>query len=476
MGRAGWLMLLVYLLLIAVGSSFHEAWRDELQTLMVIRSAQSLNDLFFLTRYDGHPSLWVLLLYLCKPFSTAVAGARIIHLILAGSSAFLLIRYSPFKATQKALILCGYYLLFEYVFIVRNYALGVFFLFLVCALFPKRNQPRYTLLIALALCGMMLSNLYAFFLAFALSVWLFLLQADKRLWNRSFVFSYLILITGSLTLFLDIQPPADYGYAREWRLNWDLKEFMVSLSRIGQVMLPVPPFTPHYWNFTIVPDLLLPYTGILFFLISVGILAFTASSRIFIVILFAAVFSFSYIKFAGILRHNGHLWLGILSMMWIQLQDEDMRSKTKSTTHKLFTALLILHATAGLMVLILEIRYPFSRSHEAADFIHKHYPHHVIIAHRDVGTSSVCAWTDTLFYYPQSDHFGSFIWFNSERNREITGSTYLIKKGDSISHACHQPVIYLLTTPVNDSLLREVNRFEPAAENLEQYYLYEPIK
>lgn len=468
-GKGEWLLLLIYLLAIIVGSSFHEAWRDELQTLMVIRSAHSLHDLFFLTRYDGHPSLWVLLLYLFKPFAETVYGARIIHLVLAASSAFILLRFSPFRLLQKALILCGYFFLFEYVFIVRNYAIGVFFLFLVCVLFPKRNRPLYSALIAIALCGMMLSNLYAFFLATAIGLWMFMLQARK---GHAFFISYLILLAGVITLYFDIQPPDDYGYAREWRQYWNCEEFMISLSRMGQIMIPVPPVKPLYWNFTLLPDNLLPYSGILFFLLSAGILAFTTSSRIFISLLFLIVLSFSYIKFAGILRHNGHLWLGVLSMMWIQLQDQELRKKGKEISIKFFNILLLIHAFAGLLVFYLDVSYPFSRSRESADFIRKNYPHHLVLGHRDVGASSVCAWSDTLFYYPQSDRFGSFIWFTGDRNREINGTTELIHKGDSISRSSKKPVIYLLTSPVHEPGLREVARFEPAAENLEQYYLY----
>jgi hypothetical protein len=472
MGKGEWLLFLIYLLAIAVGSSFHEAWRDELQTLMVIRQAHSLDDLFSLTRYDGHPSLWVLLLYLFKPLSEAVEGARLIHLALAAGSAFLLLRYSPFTLLQKALILSGYFLLYEYVFIVRNYAPGVFCFFLVCCLFPKRNKPFFFVLIALALTGMMLSNLYAFLLAMAVSVWLLLLQLQNRQWQWSFLTGYLILAAGAIAFILDIQPPDDYGYARDWRQYWDKKEFLISLSRIGQVMIPIPPLQPLYWNFTIISDTLLPYTGFLFLVLSVVILAFTPSSRVFIALLFIAVLSFSYIKFAGILRHNGHLWLGILGMMWIQLQDERMRLKCTRVSQIVFNGLLILHTIAGLSVIALDIHYPFSRSREAAEFIRTHYTHHLVLGHRDVGASSVCAWSDTLFYYPQSDQFGSFIWFTSQRNREINSSAELIRKGDSLCIAAQQPVIFLLTFPVNDTLLHEVARFEPAAENQEQYYIY----
>ena len=41
----------------------HAMWRYEMQAWLLARDSQTLGDLFFNLRYEGHPALWHLLLW-----------------------------------------------------------------------------------------------------------------------------------------------------------------------------------------------------------------------------------------------------------------------------------------------------------------------------------------------------------------------------------------------------------------------------
>src|SRR5689334_1095494 len=48
----------------------HGMWRDELQAWLIARDSASVGDLFFNLRYEGHPGLWHILLWLLSRLTT----------------------------------------------------------------------------------------------------------------------------------------------------------------------------------------------------------------------------------------------------------------------------------------------------------------------------------------------------------------------------------------------------------------------
>ena len=57
----------IFLLLGGFIAWHHEMWRDEIQAWLIARdSASPIEVLYHLNRYDGHPGLWHLCLYILK--------------------------------------------------------------------------------------------------------------------------------------------------------------------------------------------------------------------------------------------------------------------------------------------------------------------------------------------------------------------------------------------------------------------------
>jgi len=130
-GRRLWpqfaLCLLVGLQLWLIAA--HSPWRDELQAYLLVRDSVGVTGLFSNLHYEGHPSLWYLVL---APFEAAIrspAALKAAQVVIALSVAALVWLRAPFPPWLKLVILAGYYPLFEYGVIVRGYGLGELLLF-----------------------------------------------------------------------------------------------------------------------------------------------------------------------------------------------------------------------------------------------------------------------------------------------------------------------------------------------------------
>ena len=107
--------------------------------------ARSLSDLFANLRYTGHPGLWYLLVWAASWFTDSPYAVQVVH---AGISVLLIAAiglWSPFSRLEKVLLLCSYFVLFEYTVISRNYGIGMLlaFVYAQCrATQPERALPQ----------------------------------------------------------------------------------------------------------------------------------------------------------------------------------------------------------------------------------------------------------------------------------------------------------------------------------------------
>jgi hypothetical protein len=117
----------------------HAMWRDELQAFMVAAASNTPLDLFAKLKYEGHPGLWHLLLWVVTRFTTDPVAMQALHLVIALGVWVLVWRLSP---VGKLLLLLSYYLFWEYFVVSRGYALGVLLGFGFAALQAGRPEQR----------------------------------------------------------------------------------------------------------------------------------------------------------------------------------------------------------------------------------------------------------------------------------------------------------------------------------------------
>ena len=118
----------------------HEMWRDEIQAWLLARDSASFFELFAHLKYEGHPGLWHLCLMPLSRITASPVIMQVFHLLIAGVTVYLFVRYAPFNWLQKFLFCFGYFVLYEYAVIARNYALGLLLLILFCVLFRERYK------------------------------------------------------------------------------------------------------------------------------------------------------------------------------------------------------------------------------------------------------------------------------------------------------------------------------------------------
>ena len=128
--------------------------------------AHSPLDLYHLIRYEGHPILWYLILYLGHSIVDSPLVLPIASIAIASAAVALFMLRSPFPLWLKALFLFSGLPLYEYSVMARNYGISMLLLFLVASLYRYRTTQWLPLAIGLGLLAN--TNIHATVLAFLL--------------------------------------------------------------------------------------------------------------------------------------------------------------------------------------------------------------------------------------------------------------------------------------------------------------------
>lgn len=129
-GRIRWAAFLGYAGVLALLTARHGLWLDELQHWCMARDSGSFHELFHITRNDGHPPLWHLLLFALTRFTKDPMAMQVLHGAIASGSAALVLWRAPWPWWQRVMFVFGYWSLFEFGVLARNYAPTVLFMLL----------------------------------------------------------------------------------------------------------------------------------------------------------------------------------------------------------------------------------------------------------------------------------------------------------------------------------------------------------
>ncbi len=134
-------------------------------------------EILYMTRIEGHYLLWYLIL---KPFSSISLypySMLIINWLFCVGAIFVLWIKSPFNNLEKILITFSSPFVFYFAPVARCYSIGIFFLFLICALFKKRYKKYCLFSWLLLICSN--TSIMAFIPCFY--IWLiYLFQLFKK--------------------------------------------------------------------------------------------------------------------------------------------------------------------------------------------------------------------------------------------------------------------------------------------------------
>ena len=306
----------------------HEMWRDEIQAWLLARDSASFFELFAHLKYEGHPGLWHLCLMPLSRITASPVIMQVFHLLIAGVTVYLFVRYAPFNWLQKFLFCFGYFVLYEYAVIARNYALGLLFLILFCVLFRERyKRPLWIGGILFLLAH---TSVHALIVTIAISFALFceyFLMKIARFRpaptnNTQVWLSFALICIGILTSVLQLKPPVDTGFAVGWKFDYETSHLFKVIKLISRAYLPIPKPTLHFWNshqletYPLFQTLQIP---LCFLLIFCGVVLTYKRPTALLIYLTSTLglLAFFYVKYYGSIRHHGFLFLTFVMVAWI---------------------------------------------------------------------------------------------------------------------------------------------------------------
>lgn len=353
-----------------IGILNHEIWSDEAHHFLLARDSATLSELNKNAAYDGHPLLWDGLLFLITRFSTCVIYMQILNIIIMSVTVFLFLKHAPFKKVISLLIVFGYFFIFEYHIISRNYAISIFFITLV---FIQLNKPiKDHLLIAAFLLALSFTHVYSIIIAIALC--LILMSVNK---NSVIKYLYLALIAISSLILLSLKIPADhilFNYDTDSLLSF--KRFGKTISIYLKGVLPITDFTsPQVWNSNLIISLSKPFAAVLSVIIAIApFFIFKKEKFILLFFYFSTVLISVFIYFSPLIvatRHAGFIFVILVFSFWLQNILYPFEKEKNKFYQKIAIAVLALHIISGFYLFVRDINQPFSNSKTLAIFLEK---------------------------------------------------------------------------------------------------------
>ncbi len=524
---------LLFLVLLSAAVMHHEMWRDEIQAWLLARGAATPWDLLVNMKYEGHPGLWHLLIWIPAHLWADPAGMQISHILIASASVFLLLRFAPFPCIVRILTACGYYFCYEWAVIARNYAISALLLFAVCVLY--RDRWRFFPYIGglfLLLCHTNIGSILFTLVMFVLLMIDFAVayaghfRGAERYFTRCF-FGFLLIAAGIVTGILQIRPPEDSGYAVNWRFEWKYEPFRRCTETLVNAFLPVPPDRKNFWNSNSV-FLSAPKKN--------GSAAATASgaavaeadavSRLFSYlhlersqvpraagILLAALFLvfffkrpwmglqflfctvalvlFFYVKYGGSWRHHGMIYLAFLVSFWMSYYYDPWRLPWRVPEKILDAAdrcrwvlllpLLCVQIRGAQIALKNDWNHSFSMAKECAAWVKETYSGEeraemIFIGRSGPMSSTLCGFLGGIpFYYTERGEFGTYMIWDKARFRSAKKDFF-----DSVREISEEknsrPCLLVLGKALEEKKIppecRFLRSFSGGIVGDEQYHLY----
>ena len=483
--------LLLYALFAAANIIAHEMWRDELNPWMIVDNSRTIGELFSNLRYDGHPPLWYLVLYALSRVTHNPVGMQTLHLAIAVTSAYIFLRFAPFTRLQRLMFIFGYYLLYEYAAISRNYTIEILLIFCFCVAFQSGGRKNY-LLLAVILFGICLTNAYGFLIASCLVCMMgFELLTDRNTGRiireeRWTILIFILLVSAGLFISAKIMIPNSASAYTSWTKGYDAERYIKTLASVWNGVIPLPRIKISYWNRNIIPDeelrglLSIPLICFMMFLFArkrIPLLLFGSS--------LCMILTFQYFKYLGFLRHSGHIYVMLIVCLWLDRDyNEDIEFKPGwlrnavefclSRKIAFVTLLLVIHVIAGVHASAMEWLYPFSQAKNAAKYIEKHgLAKMPILGEVDHAASSVAGYLNRPIYYARGERTRSFIIYDKKGETAIAEPTLMARAYDFAKNEKGNVLLVLNHKLKEDYMsIEPLEKFTGSLQGDENFYLY----
>ena len=481
----------------------HEMWRDEIQAWLLARDSGSIFELFAHLKYEGHPGLWHLCLMPLTRITHSPVIMQVFHLLITGTTVYLFALYAPFNRFQKFLFCFGYFVLYEYSILARNYALGLLLIIVLCILFSARYK-RF-IWIGCVLFLLAHTSVHALILTIAIGFGLCCeyfcrcksinpftpeieTTADKRLIWLGFV----LIGIGIATSVLQLKPPPDTGFAVEWQLTFILEELSGVIKLISHAFLPIPEFTLNFWNkhqletYAFYKSIQIPLCCLLILCSSLFLIKRPTALLIYLTAIFGLLVFF-YIKYYGSMRHHGFLFITLLMAGWIHKDCPEINFRSKFFNElpqrlfsPFFTFILICQSIGGITAIGLEHRHVFSYGKQVAEYIQKNEMQDMqMVGEIDYAASTIVGYLQKdQIYYVHGSRYGSFVrWNNARMPDDDIPDIQVITEANTLRTQTSQDILIIMNRALDPELIAQHNlnhltEFIGSIVGDEGFYLY----
>jgi hypothetical protein len=415
-----WAIFILYILVLSYAIAHHELWSDELHSWNIAKASRSFFDLILNTRYEGHPPVWYTILWSISKFTHNVNYIQGVQLIIACLVVFIVLFLSPFPFITRVLIPFGYYFLFEYAVLSRNYAIGVLLAFCICVIMYKNFRFK-SLLYYILLFSLSNTHLLAAILAGSLHLYFLLLNIEQKKKISTIAFHIFLGTLVLLPCLYFIFPPSDSDKnIPSWITRLDIiNQLRIIIQAPMRALIPIPAWWNYnFWNTEFLLEaqskysilkllsaaVLISIFGLIFF-----ILKGNKKSLILFITNLILTFIIAIVFPINETRYVGFIYIGFIVACWLYCYETPLSRKNKG----LINILLVLQMIAGIFAVSKDIQLPFSNSYRVSELL-KEVPANEKIVTDYWCLNTLSAFTDKPFYCIELNKEMSFVLLNNE--------------------------------------------------------------
>lgn len=398
----------------------HAPWRDEILHWSIVLESDSLKDLLFNLRYEGHPALWHFLLYPLTRITTDPVAMQLLNGTIALCAVYVLVRHAPFSLWQRVALAFGYVFFVEFALVSRAYMLGALLLLLCLVLY---HRYRHTRPVPFALLTGLLANTSIFGLILAGILWILFLYElwETRCsawWRRPHPGQYAlaILLAAALSLFsiATIIPASDYGSIVNYSSGFNVLQAGKQVKHAADAFIAIPAFWQSDWwdNLAVSPSGVVHIvTSCIFLILAFASLSRTHRFYLLFAIGFLLIYAVMYAIGIRAIRYYSHYFLLWLSMAWLYAARKRLfpgghASRTHSRLTLIFSLFCILQLAGGLAAFALHAAVPFSQARAAGRWIHTNGLNNLpAFGAYDYSVLPMTAWTGKPVWVPENRKF-----------------------------------------------------------------------
>lgn len=409
--RLLWILFAFWAVLVAVGITYHEQWRDEGSDWLTVRHV-SIRELFgTMIPQIGHPPMWYFLMYPLGNMGLPLVTVNIVSATVMAIAIYFMLFRLRFPFYVKLLLVLSMFFVFEYPVVGRNYCLVVLFLMLTLWYYPKRFENP--IVYALIVVGLYNTHSMVFPMAFAIMLLFFWEMVERKQVHKKSLGAALMMLVGGGYLIPYMAIPGMKAVSDKLHITDHLGQFKTAIGNgltIG--------------GFESIPlDTMRMVALLIFFVFALLMLPRLKVFAVFLCGTGGLIYLLTY-KYIGQHRHDGLIMVEMLFVFGLagfyKKDRMNLPLFRSFDTQRVLSILLaftfFIQSYQGIGTVRYEVDSTYSDGKDAAQFLMDHdLEHKILVGHQSWAASAVLQFlpADCKMYWADTRRWGYFIQFDS---------------------------------------------------------------